>query len=149
MTNNTKQNRWTPAQEQFVRDNADKLTFEQMAEQLGRTTRAVQLFILRKRIPCGDRKIKRNILYETLRKQVIRPELFVPDRQFYEEVGINQMRWSDLYFGRSQIKDMEYLSLIEFFGISLKEAFEARQLTIEFDFDENEEPEKKEKKKRE
>ena len=47
-----------------------------------------------------------------------------------KEVGINQMRFWDLYYGRKPITNEEYLSLCDYFGITLQEAFEARQLNI-------------------
>lgn len=58
------------------------------------------------------------------------PENFMPNRPFYKAVGINQMRFWDLYYGRKPITQEEYLSLCDYFGITLQEAFEARQLNI-------------------
>lgn len=61
----------------------------------------------------------------------------MPNRAFYKEVGINQMRWWDLYHGKKQINQREYIALSEYLGITLQEAFDARQLDL-FNTEENE-----------
>lgn len=54
----------------------------------------------------------------------------MPTRAFYREVGINQMRWWDLFHGRKNITQAEYVALSKYFGLTLEEAFEARQLSM-------------------
>lgn len=54
----------------------------------------------------------------------------MPTRAFYREVGINQMRWWDLFHGRKNITQTEYVALSKYFGLTLEEAFEARQLSM-------------------
>lgn len=55
------QGSWTNAEKRFVRDNAGKLTVEEMACRIGRTSSAVKMFLIRNRISVGT-QIKRNIL---------------------------------------------------------------------------------------
>ncbi len=74
--------------------------------------------------------VKRNIVQEMLRIKFRHPENFMPTRTFYHEVGINQMRWWDLFHGRKNITQTEYIALSKYFGLTLEEAFEARQLCI-------------------
>ncbi|MFK2520363.1 XRE family transcriptional regulator [Bacteroides fragilis] len=121
--------RWTPEEEKYIRDNAGKLTLSEMAAFVGRSELAVQLFMHRRKIVIRQ-VVKRNLVQEILSMKFKHPENFMPNRPFYKEVGINQMRFWDLYYGRKPITNKEYLSLCDYFGITLQEAFEARQLNI-------------------
>lgn len=121
--------RWQPHEDGFVRDNVNKMTLEQMAEHLGKSVLAVKLYMHRNHIVCGQ-TVKRNIVQEMLRIKFRHTENFMPTRTFYHEVGINQMRWWDLFHGRKNITQTEYIALSKYFGITLEEAFEARQLCI-------------------
>lgn len=121
--------RWTPEEEKYIWDNAGKLTLSEMAAFVGRSELAVQLFMHRRKIVIRQ-VVKRNLVQEILSMKFKHPENFMPNRPFYKEVGINQMRFWDLYYGRKPITNEEYLSLCDYFGITLQEAFEARQLNI-------------------
>ena len=121
--------RWTPEEEKYIRDNAGKLTLSEMAAFVGRSELAVQLFMHRRKIVIRQ-VVKRNLVQEILSLKFKHPENFMPNRPFYKEVGINRMRFWDLYYGRKPITNEEYLSLCDYFGITLQEAFEARQLNI-------------------
>lgn len=121
--------RWTSEEEQYVRENVGKKTFTELAEHIGRSELAVQLFLHRKKIVIG-KTVKRNLVQEILRIKFRHPENFMPNRSFYKEVNINQMRFWDIYFGRKQVTQEEYIALSEYFGLTLQEAFEARQLNI-------------------
>lgn len=121
--------RWTPEEEKYIRDNAGKLTLSEIAAFVGRSELAVQLFMHRRKIVIRQ-VVKRNLVQEILSLKFKHPENFMPNRPFYKEVGINQMRFWDLYYGRKSITNEEYLSLCDYFGITLQEAFEARQLNI-------------------
>ena len=100
-----------------------------MAAFVGRSELAVQLFMHRRKIVIRQ-VVKRNLVQEILSMKFKHPENFMPNRPFYKAVGINQMRFWDLYYGRKPITNEEYLSLCDYFGITLQEAFEARQLNI-------------------
>lgn len=121
--------RWKPHEETFVRDNAGKMTLQQLADTVGRSALAVQLFMHRKHIVVGQ-TVKRNLVQEILRIKFKHPENFLPTRSFYQAVGINQMRWWDIFYGRKNISQQEYITLCEYFGVTMQEAFEARQLCI-------------------
>lgn len=120
---------WTSSDEIYVRNNFQKKTVDDIAKELGKSRMAVQLFIHRKRITAGG-KIKRNIVQEILKLKFTHIEDFQPNRNFYNETKIGQRRWWQLYFGEKQILQNEYLSLTRYFGITLQEAFEARQLNL-------------------
>lgn len=121
--------RWKDEEEQYIRENAGKLTFEEMANHVNKSPLAVQLFMHRRKIVTGQ-TVKRNLVQEILRIKFKHPENFMSTRQFYQDVGINQMRWWDIYYGRKPVTQQEYIALSEYFGITLQEAFEARQLNM-------------------
>lgn len=121
--------RWQPHEETFVRDNAGKMTLQQLADIVGRSALAVQLFMHRKHIVVGQ-TVKRNLVQEILRIKFKHPENFLPTRSFYKAVGINQMRWWNIFYGKKNISQQEYITLCEYFGVTMQEAFEARQLYI-------------------
>lgn len=126
---NMNHGRWKDEEEQYIRENAGKLTFEEMANYVNKSPLAVQLFMHRRKIVIGQ-TVKRNLVQEILRIKFKHPENFMSTRQFYQEVGINQMRWWDIYYGRKPVTQQEYIALSEYFGITLQEAFEARQLNM-------------------
>lgn len=121
--------KWKQEEECFVRENAGKKTLEEMAKHIGKSPLAVQLFMHRKKIVVGQ-TVKRNLVQEMLRIKFRHPENFSPTREFYREVEINQMRFWDIYYGRKQVTQSEYLALSNYFGLTLQEAFEARQLSM-------------------
>lgn len=121
--------RWKDEEEQYIRENAGKKTLQQMSAQVNRSPLAVQLFMHRRKIVIGQ-TVKRNLVQEILRIKFVHPENFMPNRQFYQDVAINQMRWWDIYYGRKPVTQQEYIALSEYFRITLQEAFEARQLNI-------------------
>lgn len=121
--------RWKPEEEYFVQENAGKLTLAEMSAHVGRSPLAVQLYMHRKKIVVGQ-TVKRNIVQEMMLIKFRHPENFSPNRAFYQEVGINQMRWWDIYYGRKQITQQEYIALTSYFGITLEEAFKTRQLNL-------------------
>ncbi|MEG1006556.1 MAG: XRE family transcriptional regulator [Bacteroides sp.] len=121
--------RWTPEEEQYIRDNAGKQTLEEMSAYVNRSPLAVQLFMHRRKIVTGQ-LVKRNLVQEILRIKFRHPEDFMSTRKFYTAVKINQMRWWDIYYGRKPVTQQEYIALSDYFGITLQEAFEARQLNM-------------------
>lgn len=121
--------KWLQEEENYVRENAGKMTLEEMARHVGRSPLAVKLFMHRKKIVVGQ-TVKRNLVQEMLRLKFRHPENFSPTREFYREVNINQMRFWDIYYGRKQVAQQEYIALSEYFGLTLQEAFEARQLCM-------------------
>jgi hypothetical protein len=120
---------WSKEQIEFLKDNLEKLSFKEIGEKINKSELAVHLYVLRKRIPVGH-TVARNLIMEILTIKFINPEYFHPTRSFYKAVRMNQKRWWDLYFGRAPVTEDEYIRLIIHFQVSLKDAFEARQLKI-------------------
>lgn len=124
-----KNKRWTKEDEKYVRQNLGKVSFEAMAKHLCRSPMAIRLYVHRKRMTVG-RTVKRNLMLEMLRIKFRHPEDFYPSRTFYQETGISQRRYWDLYSGRKPITIKEYTSVAEYFGITMREAFNSRQLEL-------------------
>lgn len=120
---------WKQNEIDFLTDNIGKLTLAELAAALGKTELAVKLYMHRHRMNIGP-VVKRNLLQELLRMKFGNPKFFQPTREFYAEIGITQRRFWDLFHGRKQITDAEYLQFAKYFNVSLKEAFEARQLNL-------------------
>lgn len=126
---------WKLEEKQFVIQNAGKMTLAELAKHVNRSELAVQLFLHRARVVVGQ-TVKRNLIQEILKIKFGHPEYFSPTKAFYKAVGINQIRWWDLYYGRKPVTQNEYLAIATHFNVSLQEAFDARQLNI---FEENNE----------
>mgnify|MGYP001670232985 FL=1 len=131
---NHKNKRWTADDAAYIRQHYGRVSLENMAAHLGRSSMAVRLYILRNRMTTG-RTVKRNLLVELLRIKFRHIEDFSPTRAFYQETGIGQRRYWDLFFGRKPITSKEYAAVAEYLGVTVQEAFESRQLEL---FEENE-----------
>lgn len=128
MSNNGNK-RWTAEDAEYVRQHLGKVSLEDMAAHLERSSMSVRLYILRNRLTVG-RTVKRNLLLAMLKIKFRHPEDFSPTRAFYKETGIGQRRYWDLYFGRKAITGKEYAAVAEYLGITIHEAFESRQLEL-------------------
>jgi hypothetical protein len=122
---------WTEEQKQFVRDNAGRLPVEDIAAGIGRSPRAVILFLHRNRVAVG-KTVAHNLTLAVLKRKFGHPEYFAPNRRFFRETRINQKRWWDLYCGRKQITPEEYDRLCSHLDIPPEDKFEARQMDIIF-----------------
>lgn len=125
--------KWTAEDIEFVREHLGRLSLEEMASSLERSVMSVRLFLLRRRWSVGP-VVKRNLVQRMLQLRFRNIEDFQPSRKFYQETGIGQRRWWSIFHGREQITKEEYLKLANYFGVTLQEAFESRQLDL---FEEN------------
>lgn len=122
------QTRWTQEEKQFVLENMHKLTIEQIARHVDKTTMSINLFLHRLRLTAKGSE--NSILKQMLTNKFGKAEYFAPNKTFYKIVEISQKRWWDLYHGRKAITEKEYIDICKELRITLEEAFEARQLTI-------------------
>lgn len=129
MSNKGNNKRWTAEDAAYIRQNLGKVSLKDMASYLERSPMSVRLYILRNRLTVG-RTVKRNLLIEMLKVKFRHPEDFCPTRTFYKETGIGQRRYWDLYFGRKSIKPEEYTTIATYLGVTIREAFESRQLEL-------------------
>jgi len=108
-----------------------------IASTLGRTENCVNIKIHRLRI---DRKkgglckelVSRNIVQEMLTQRIGSPESFRYTPEFRETTKIPQKRFWQLYRGEKNITEPEYLALCRAWKVTLEDAFEMRQLKLEF-----------------
>ena len=126
---NHKNKRWTADDAAYIRQHYGRVSLKNMAAHLGRSSMAVRLYILRNRMTTG-RTVKRNLLVELLRIKFRHIEDFSPTRAFYQETGIGQRRYWDLFFGRKPITGKEYTAVAEYLGVTVQEEFESRQLEL-------------------
>ena len=129
MRNNAKNKRWSAEDDAYVRQHLEKISLENMAVYLGRSPMSIRLYILRRRITVGH-VVKRNLLVKLLKIKFRHPENFNPTRDFYRETGIGQRRYWDLFFGRKKITGKEYNALTKYFGVTIDEDLDARQLEL-------------------
>lgn len=123
---------WEKKDIDFLKRNVGIVSFKEIAERIGKTEMAVQIYCHRYRIPIGGKSD--NLLMKLLTIRFIHPEYFMPTRQFFDSVKINQKRWWCLYYGKSKLTEEEYKRLVKHFGVGLDNAFDARQLDL-FDHD--------------
>ncbi|MDR1116613.1 MAG: XRE family transcriptional regulator [Tannerella sp.] len=120
---------WNEQQKKYALTSAGQVTVEDIALNIGRSPRAVKLFLHRNKVNIG-RTVKHNLTLTILQRKFGHPEYFYPTRQFFNTVKINQRRWWDLYYGRKQICREEYERLCSHLNISPEDSFEARQIEL-------------------
>ncbi len=120
---------WTEAEKKFVAENAGKMSFEDMAKQIGKTKNAVHLFIHRNRIQYKP-TVKVNLITELLDIAFMKAEYFNPTKEFYTEIKMTQMRFWSLYRGEASPTEIEYKRLRKHFGIKREIIFNNRQLSL-------------------
>ena len=129
MGNNGNNKRWTVEDDAYVRQHLGKMSLEDMAAYLDRSPMSVRLYILRHRMTSGY-VVKRNLLVDLLKIKFRHPENFNPTRDFYKETCIGQRRYWDLFFGRKKMTGKEYNALTKYFGVTIDEDLDARQLEL-------------------
>lgn len=121
---------WKKKDIDFLKQNIGVLSFEQMAAFVDHSEVAIRQYCHRYRIQVKEETVGRNLVKELLTMKFVHPENFMPNRRFFDTVCINQKRWWNLYFGREKMTEKEYERLVRYFGVTLQEAFDARQLTL-------------------
>ncbi len=97
--------RWTAKEVEYIRANATTTSIKDMAAKLARSELSVQLYMLRHGI-ARRQQVKRNLLRELIGVK-INTAYFHPTREFYNSVGINQMRFQQVWQGYRQATDKE------------------------------------------
>lgn len=117
--------------EQYVRQNIDKKSVQEMANHLGVKPYDLDQFIHRERIFPVNNTFK-NRAYEVVKKKFVHPEYFKPNRKFFRAIGMSQRQWWAVYRGAYPISDEHYLRLTEHLGLTLPEAIDLKQISINF-----------------
>lgn len=100
MSSTDTKRRWTADEVSFIRANATKLSIKDMAAKLSRSEQSVQLYMLRHGI-ARHAQVKRNLLRELVAVK-IDTAYFHPTKEFYQAVGINQVRFQQIWQGYRQ-----------------------------------------------
>lgn len=115
--------------EVFIRKNINDMTLPEMAVHLNVPEYDLYQFVHRERIFPISTKPK-NLAYEIVKIKFVHPEYFKPNRRFYKAVGMTQRQWWSAFRGETRLTEEQYKRLSLHLGITLEEAFEARQLEI-------------------
>lgn len=99
-----------------------------IAKKLGLNEYDLRQFIHRNRL-FSPHKQNKNLAYELI-DILMRgnTDYFKPNRIFFTSVKIGQKRWWALFRGEKKMTEKEYNNLVNHLGITLHEAFDARQL---------------------
>lgn len=120
---------WSEEDRNFALQNAGKMSFEEIGRAVGRSKNAVHLFLHRQRKPYRA-TVKKNLIIEILDLAFVNAEYFKPTREFFETVGMTQMRFWSLYRGEASPTEQEYKTLKEHLGVTSEQVFENRQLSL-------------------
>lgn len=120
---------WTQEQKDLLTQNFGTMPTSELSKLLNKSETAIHLFRHRNHIQ-RESPIARNLLIEILSKRLIDPTCFKPSREFYEAVKIGQKRYWQIYKGKYKLTEEEYLRISTYFGVTLEEAFEMRQLSL-------------------
>lgn len=92
---------WTEDEDRFVRTNAGMMSFENIGLAIGRSALAVQLYMHRNGIATRQ-VLQRPIVRLMIQTKFGDEKLFVPNRAFYQRVGIGMKRFQNLSKGYCQ-----------------------------------------------
>lgn len=137
MSKKKKDSEWSESEDDFLRKNINLMPFVDVCAQLGRTENAVNIHCHRLRI---DRQkggllkemVARNMVIEMLTQRIGCPDSFRYTSDFRTRTGIMQKRFWQLYRGEKNITETEYRALAREWKVTLEDAFEMRQLKMEF-----------------
>lgn len=135
MSNPDTKRRWTAEEVAYIKANATTASIRDMAARLGRSELSVQLYMLRHDI-ARHQQVKRNLLRELIAVK-IDTAYFHPTKEFYKAIGINQVRFQQIWQGYRQAtnKEMEAVAKhLKFTSDELMKFMFNRQLNL---FDNN------------
>lgn len=99
-----------------------------IAKELGVNEYDLRQFIHRNRL-FESQKNGKNLAFELINILMRgNTDYFRPTREFFTSVKIRQKRWWALFRGEKVMTEKEYNNLVKHLGITMHEAFDARQL---------------------
>lgn len=135
MSNPDTKRRWTAEEVAYIKANATTVSIRDMAARLGRSELSVQLYMLRHDI-ARHQQVKRNLLRELIAVK-IDTAYFHPTKEFYRAIGINQVRFQQIWQGYRQATNKEMKAVakhLKFTSDELMKFMFNRQLNL---FDNN------------
>lgn len=107
-----------------------KKQLPQIAKDVNRTERALNLFLHRNRHDPRLSDNKNNLLIKLLSKKFKDVACFTPTRSFFTAVRIGQKRYWSLYKGLEIITEEELIRIAAYFEVTLEDVFEIRQTKL-------------------
>jgi len=121
---------WSLAQQRYVFKHIHNKPLPQIAEDVGRTQRALNLFLHRYR---NDPRLcvnRNNLLMQVLKRKFKDVACFTPTRSFFKSIQMGQKRYWSIYKGIEVIKEDELKRISQYFEVSMEGLFEARQIEL-------------------
>ncbi|ATS06028.1 TPA_asm: repressor [Porphyromonas phage phage028a_KCOM2799] len=121
---------WTDAEEDFLVENLDKMSFEDMAKRLKRPPNAIRQKIHRMRLT--PRKcVMDNPLFALIKgKYNGHPEYFTPTMGFFDRTGIDKNKFWRIYRGEERASAESCKRVAEELGISAVEFMSSMQESL-------------------
>lgn len=121
--------RWTEQEKEYLLSHLQKQTVPDIARHLGKTERAVSLYLLHHRIS-PKTVVKNNLMLIILQTAFVHSEYFTPTRAFYDAVKIGQKRWWAIYKGVRKATDEECMRVALHLNVDLTELLANRQMEL-------------------
>ena len=121
---------WSLAQQRYVFKHIHDKPLPQIAKDVGRTQRALNLFLHRYR---NDPRLcfnRNNLLMQVLKRKFKDVACFTPTRSFFIAIQMGQKRYWAIYKGVEVIKEDELKRIANYFEVSMEGLFEARQIEL-------------------
>jgi len=103
-----------------------------IAEMLGVQLFDLQQYIHRERI-FNVSQSPRNLAFEIVKIKFVNVEYFRPTRNFFKIIGMTQRQWWAAFRGEKKLTEEQYKNIASHLGLTIEEAFNARQIEIPFD----------------
>lgn len=123
---------WKSDEVKKLMEYKDKKTPKEIAEMIGKTERAVKLYMYRQNIS-GRKKLKCPLVEKMLNLKFGNAKFFTPDREWFKQVGISQKRFAELKQGYAQPNTTELKSIAKGIHLNIDEMcefFKVRQLEL-------------------
>ena len=131
---------WTEIERRFLMENLRTMPIHQIAQRIGRSERAVRLYMFRHGIPIRP-QTKCPTIPQLLEIKFGNANWFRPTREFYEQVGITQKRWQDLRMRYAAPTQEELVRISRVLHLQTEEALQlVDSVQLELFSDQNKQP---------
>ena len=113
---------------EYLEKNVNSKSLTQMASELNLDKEDLRLFLHHHRRFRINKK--NNLIIRLLSELIAYPEYFSPTKNFYEQTGIGQRRWWQLFKGEKIPTEIEYKSICQHLKVDHKVSMNVRQLDL-------------------
>lgn len=121
---------WSTAQKRYVYKHIHDKPLPQIAKDIGRSERALNLFLHRNRHDPRLCVTHRNLLYQLLKKKFKDVACFTPTRTFFDAVQMGQKRYWSVFKGLEVITEDELKRIANYLEVTLEDIYEVRQTEL-------------------